>query len=266
MSTTLETKKPSGPWSVTTSLGVMILALLTYLTVTLVVGSAAGSPVVGAAAGALAGLAVFLIHRRLDSRAIRPSDAHSVIRRPMFWAAVALAFVLCWFSGQTSALWLASEVGSPNWEAHNQARHSADPTLLGLVTVVLAPLGEEALVRGIFFDRLRRHMPLILAALGSATIFSGLHGNIVQAAATLPIGVLLALVYQATGRLWAPMVVHAMFNLMAVMVPAAIVTALVNPVVVVVMLLAAGSAIVAVLLMIEQSQTRQAPEVDTTGN
>ena len=95
-----------------------------------------------------------------------------------------------------------------------------------IAVTVLAPLGEEWLFRGLFFrslrDGLARWMPLTPAAsLGAALsslLFAQVHtndGQTTQWPALFIMGILLALTYEWTGSLLAPMLVHALNNTFA---------------------------------------------------
>ena len=95
-----------------------------------------------------------------------------------------------------------------------------------LAIAILAPLGEEWLFRGLFFrslrDGLARWMPLRRSsAIGialSSLLFAIMHigdGQITQWPALFVMGVLLALTYEWTGSLLAPMLVHALNNTFA---------------------------------------------------
>ncbi|MDO4794646.1 MAG: type II CAAX endopeptidase family protein [Brachymonas sp.] len=100
---------------------------------------------------------------------------------------------------------------------------------LVLAVAVLAALGEEWLFRGLLFrslrDGLARWLPLPvtsgIGALVSSLLFAVVHvgdGQITQWPALFIMGVLLALAYEWTGSLLAPMLVHALNNTLALFV------------------------------------------------
>jgi len=85
--------------------------------------------------------------------------------------------------------------------------------VIAFFAVVLAPVVEELLFRGLFFPLLRDAGLPRLAWLGTALLFGLIHGN---AAAFLPLavfGFFLAWLYERTGNLLAPVAAHAGFNL-----------------------------------------------------
>ena len=90
-----------------------------------------------------------------------------------------------------------------------------------LAVAVMAPLSEELLFRGLFYrslrDGLARWMPLrfsgSMGVVLSSLLFTVMHvgdGQITQWPALFIMGVLLALTYEWTGSLLAPMLVHAL--------------------------------------------------------
>lgn len=100
---------------------------------------------------------------------------------------------------------------------------------LVLAVAVLAALGEEWLFRGLLFrslrDGLARWLPLPLTSgigmIASSMLFAVVHvgdGQITQWPALFLMGALLALAYEWTGSLLAPMLVHALNNTMALFV------------------------------------------------
>jgi membrane protease YdiL (CAAX protease family) len=88
--------------------------------------------------------------------------------------------------------------------------------------VVLAPLAEEAFCRGLLQSMFRRytHRPWAAVVLSSA-IFALLHWDTVarssgaqwvQLPALLALGVVLGYNYERSGRMVAPVLIHALFN------------------------------------------------------
>lgn len=98
--------------------------------------------------------------------------------------------------------------------------------IMGLCTVVLAPITEEILVRGMVFAPLCKKSPLLAYAV-SILLFGGLHvvGYIGQQPATellisflqyVPAGLALGYAYQRTMSLWGSIALHALLNGIAV--------------------------------------------------
>jgi len=83
-------------------------------------------------------------------------------------------------------------------------------------TVLLTPVFEEIVFRGLLFATLRRRFGVSLAAVSSAALFAVAHGyGAVGFAAVFWSGLLWAWAYERTGSLLPPMALHATDNLMA---------------------------------------------------
>jgi membrane protease YdiL (CAAX protease family) len=83
-------------------------------------------------------------------------------------------------------------------------------------TVVLTPVFEEIIFRGLLFATLRRRFGTGTAAVLSASIFAIAHGyGVLGFAAVFWSGLLWALAYERTGSLLPSMAAHAADNLMA---------------------------------------------------
>jgi uncharacterized protein len=91
-------------------------------------------------------------------------------------------------------------------------------TLLALVVaVIMAPLVEETLFRGVLFQSLRRRVGVWPAALLSSLVFTVIHVEIVFSqpvalAGLFSLGVFLAWAFHRTGSLLVPIIGHAVFN------------------------------------------------------
>ncbi|WP_327357803.1 CPBP family intramembrane glutamic endopeptidase [Streptomyces sp. NBC_01304] len=149
---------------------------------------------------------------------------------PHFGRTVLGCGVLAFLAGQSLALWIYATVGSAGFDASNQTRHAAGALATLLLTLVAAPVGEEALFRGLIYPLLRKRVSIVVSTLVTAVMFGLVHGNSVQFASTLPLAVLLALVYERTRVLWPCVLLHLGFNLAAALVPAQALGALANPV------------------------------------
>ena len=84
---------------------------------------------------------------------------------------------------------------------------------MAVVTVVMAPVGEEILFRGILFAALRQTKGRWVAFGVSSVAFGVIHANMLSLVPLIVMAVLLAWVYERTRNLLAPIFVHALFNL-----------------------------------------------------
>lgn len=79
---------------------------------------------------------------------------------------------------------------------------------------LLAPVGEELLFRRFMLTTLRRAFTPPSAQLATAVAFAALHGNLPAFPIYLFTGLVLGLAYERTGRLAAPIAIHAANNLL----------------------------------------------------
>jgi len=87
--------------------------------------------------------------------------------------------------------------------------------LIGLGAVVLAPLAEEIVFRGFLFRNLRDSLGKGLAMFLSGFAFAAVHFEPTLLLPLTALGVALALLYEWSGSLYVPIVVHALWNLFA---------------------------------------------------
>jgi membrane protease YdiL (CAAX protease family) len=89
-----------------------------------------------------------------------------------------------------------------------------------LLIVIAAPLAEEICFRGFLFGGLRKRLPMIPAALAGGLFFGLLHFTTGWSAVPVLVflGVMFAVVYEKTGSLWPPVILHAVNNGLALAV------------------------------------------------
>ena len=80
------------------------------------------------------------------------------------------------------------------------------------IIAIYAPVCEEIVFRGITYESLRKDMSVLKAMIISAVFFGLAHMNFNQAAYALLLGLILVLVREATGSLWATILIHVVFN------------------------------------------------------
>jgi membrane protease YdiL (CAAX protease family) len=83
---------------------------------------------------------------------------------------------------------------------------------LGCVAVLTAPLVEELLFRGMFYTSVKQAGYPGLALWVSSLVFAATHGNLMTFLPFAFFGIVLALLYEYTDNLLAPIVTHALFN------------------------------------------------------
>lgn len=88
-----------------------------------------------------------------------------------------------------------------------------------LATAIFAPLSEELVFRGLLISRLRRGMPVWLAALIPSVIFGLIHGQILWISYALLLGLYLSMVCIRAGSTAASALLHTAFNATSFILP-----------------------------------------------
>lgn len=81
--------------------------------------------------------------------------------------------------------------------------------LYGLVS----PLAEEILFRGVIYNRMRRNFGPFVGIVASGIFFGIFHGNLVQGVYGTVMGILIAYMYERSGKFFTPFLFHAVANL-----------------------------------------------------
>src|SRR6266480_6172317 len=84
---------------------------------------------------------------------------------------------------------------------------------LGILAIVIAPVTEEVLFRGILYPFVKQRGYPKAALLGSAILFGALHLNLMTFVPLTFLGLILAWLYDSTDNLIAPIFAHSLFNL-----------------------------------------------------
>lgn len=126
---------------------------------------------------------------------------------------VAILFVFIWLASQlTATVWYAY-LGDSGIDRRNDNISQSSSLLYFVLTVIMAPICEEVLMRGIMFRHFRDIMPVPVAAVLSSFVFAVMHGAVVYIFVGVLFGLFVTLVYQMTGSLKAAIATHFVYNL-----------------------------------------------------
>jgi membrane protease YdiL (CAAX protease family) len=164
------------------------------------------------------GAAIYFAHREGHLRALpdqwrpRSSDALYIVLGVACQFAVDLAYTPFHFKSLTKP------------ENHLfKAAHGPGFVVIALMTTLLAPFFEEWLFRGVLFRALAegltnvsRRVAVVIGVVVSAVLFGLAHGEPLELAGLVGLGVVLAVVVYRTKRLVPSYVTHASFNATAV--------------------------------------------------
>jgi membrane protease YdiL (CAAX protease family) len=130
---------------------------------------------------------------------------------PLLLVAVSCVRLLVWLA---PPYWAAVQAGTFVLSSVDVHISSDYPTLLEevVVSVILAPIGEELIFRGTIFRKWRVLFVPAIAALLSSLAFGAMHAE--KLVATI-MGVTLVLLYTRTQSLWVPILLHISNNGMA---------------------------------------------------
>jgi membrane protease YdiL (CAAX protease family) len=83
----------------------------------------------------------------------------------------------------------------------------------GIVIIVLAPIIEEVVFRGLFYAALKSYFPWFVSLIFSSLIFSLIHENVLAFTLLFSLSVLLTFIYELYGKLLYPILIHSCFNI-----------------------------------------------------
>lgn len=78
---------------------------------------------------------------------------------------------------------------------------------------LISPLAEEIVFRGVIYNRLRRFYNPAVGIVASGLLFGAFHGNLVQGVYGACLGMLMAYLYERSGKFGIPFLFHAVANL-----------------------------------------------------
>lgn len=121
-----------------------------------------------------------------------------------------------WWRGDPVAWPFAMVRGESSLDQIYQS-FSGVPYPILVVAMALAPaVAEELVFRGMLGRRLVRRLGVLWGVLISSVLFAAVHGSPPHAVATIPIGILLHVIYLQTGTIWVPILLHFCNNLLAI--------------------------------------------------
>jgi uncharacterized protein len=89
-----------------------------------------------------------------------------------------------------------------------------DRLVLGIMTILLAPLAEEMLFRGIMYPSIKQAGFPRVALWATSILFAAIHKNLIVFLPLLLLALLLTYIYEKSDNLLAPITAHALFNAM----------------------------------------------------
>lgn len=84
--------------------------------------------------------------------------------------------------------------------------------LMAVIACIGAPLSEEIIFRGYLYPAMKRFSNIPVAIVFTGLLFGAVHMNLLGLIPLAIFGMLLAVLYEITGSLWAPIAAHMLFN------------------------------------------------------
>lgn len=150
----------------------------------------------------------------------RHATSSLITRKPTSSLDILLAVVMIVainMSATTLALWIKNLLDAPS---PIQSVTSELPlAAIIALSIFVAPIGEEALMRGFIYPIMRQRFSAPVTIAFSTLAFAFMHGNIVQIVLTIPLGIACCYVYEHTHSLMKCIGVHMLFNALTVVLP-----------------------------------------------
>lgn len=125
-----------------------------------------------------------------------------------------IVYMMC-----AAVLTMAVMVAFPNIDMTQEQQVGFDDISQGyeyvlafLTLVIIAPVAEEVLIRGYLYGRIRKYFSVVAAAAATAVLFSAMHVQLNVAISLLPIGIILVVLREKTGSIWAGIFLHMLKN------------------------------------------------------
>lgn len=153
---------------------------------------------------------------------IRPSLRQALLALGMGVGVFGVAYISGTLLEHALQVWLPSQTYAELVRRHGQVTAEGSFRNIGrslwlkvafvISGTVIAPLGEEALFRGLIYRTLRARWGVRVAVVASSALFAAVHMSPLIFCSILLIGIMLACAYERSGSLWTPVLMHAVNN------------------------------------------------------
>ena len=131
------------------------------------------------------------------------------------WFNVLWITIIIWIVTQITVTWYYNTFGDILLDNRNNT--ISNNTMLYIVlTLFMAPITEEILIRGIVYSSLKKICKTWIAAFISAFIFAILHGTVVHLIIGIYCGLYFLFVYEYTGKLRYAILSHMIYNFLSI--------------------------------------------------
>ena len=145
------------------------------------------------------------LHRRRVILMVLLGIATAVIVTPLGWAAT-------YVSGKAITRLYEEPKQQKVVEVLESAQEPAQRIIFALTAIIMAPLIEETMFRGILYPLLKQQGYRRLALWGTSLLFAAIHTNLLTFLPLFLFAVVLVALYEWTDTMIAPITAHAAFN------------------------------------------------------
>lgn len=134
------------------------------------------------------------------------------------WLLIFGTIIFClvmYFVAQIMGAAVLSKVGDQNFHNYQKMLYQSNPQIIILMSLIIAPICEEFLFRGLIYNTLKSSLKSIWAAIITALVFSLMHGTIVQGIGVVLLSLTCCCVYEYSGNLAYNILVHIGYNFFA---------------------------------------------------
>lgn len=173
--------------------------------------------------GSAALYVIWLVRKKysnpLSAIGLSVRDAWKNIRSGLLVYLAAVPFLAILLSLVSVAADAVKYDATPQQVVQIYLKKSTEPYLLGftLFVAILGPIIEEIFFRGFMYKAFRTKWGVRGAVIFSAILFASLHHSLLAFIPIFLLGVVLALLYEKSGSLLAPMAFHVMHNFLMVL-------------------------------------------------
>ena len=142
------------------------------------------------------------------------------LKRTSFWSLVSymiLGFILNFVTVLVISLIPFPQTWVSNYVETSSLIGQEGFLMLAIASVLIAPVTEEVLFRGLIYRHFHRAMPRFFAIVTESLIFGALHESPIWILYGFAMGVVLTLVYERKGNLAYSIAVHIGFNLIGIL-------------------------------------------------
>ena len=146
---------------------------------------------------------------------LRPEHPGKLIKKALLWLLVSYPLIML-SQAVVQLFYGAADDTQPIVTYFLQHPGWRERAAIISMAVVVAPIAEELLFRGYFYGVLRRYAGRIPAIAISSILFAAMHLYLPSMLGLALLAVILCLLYERTGSLWANILVHATFNAISI--------------------------------------------------